>query len=375
MILQQGENAMGKRPRIREMGLNVWDAPSGRLNLITDVPGIAVGHTTIIRGKSAAGRIKGVVRTGVTAVTFPGRDPYMRPLRAAVHTINGYGKATGLEQIRETGRIETPVCITNTLSIWAAAEALVKMTLERHADVRSVCPVVGECNDGFLSDIRGFHVKEKHVRAAVAGAGKRFALGSVGAGTGMRGIGYKAGVGSASRVVEYGGKRITLGVLAVVNTGSLRQLRIGGLPVGRLLAPKTAAAGEKGSIILVLATDGAFTSRQLHRLAVRVGHGLARTGMTSGHTSGDFAIALSTCAAPEISRERGAHKAGEAFICEENIDPFFAATVEAAEEAFIDGVIMADTMSGVDGHVVEAIDLGALRAILSRAGLLEPGGA
>jgi len=363
------------RARARELGIDIWNHKRGRLNLITDVPGVAVGHCTIVRGKSASGKVSGIVRTGVTAVTYVRRDLFIEPLRAAVHVMNGFGKATGLDQIRETGRIETPVCITNTLSIWTVAETLVKMVLESHPDVRSVCPVVGECNDGYLNDIRGFHVKPLHVRKALKAAEKRFALGSVGAGTGMRGIGYKAGVGSASRVVEYDGRRVTLGVLAVVNTGDVKNLRIGGLPIGKYLSSQKSAEREKGSIILVLATDGDFTSRQLHRLAVRVGHGLARTGMVSGHSSGDYAIAFSTAAAPELSRRKPSkgYSARQRYIREEDITPFFEAVIEATEEAFIDGILTASTMDGGDGHVVESLDTQALMEILARAGITRCG--
>lgn len=361
-----------ERARACDIGIDVWDHKRGRLNLITDVPGVAVGHCTIVKGRSAPGRVAGIVRTGVTAVTFPRRDPFMEPLRAAVHVINGFGKATGLDQVRETGRIETPVCITNTLSIWTAAETLVRMALETHPDVRSVCPVVGECNDGYLNDIRGFHVKPSHVRKAVQAAARHFALGSVGAGTGMRGIGYKAGVGSSSRVVEYDGRKISLGILAVVNTGDIRYLRIGGLPIGKHLSRKKSTEQEKGSIILVLATDGEFTSRQLHRLAVRVGHGLARTGMVSGHSSGDYAIAFSTAPAPELSRRKPPKNYVSKWrpIHEEDITPFFEAVIEATEEAFIDGVLTASTMDGVDGHVVSSIASQALMTTLADSGLI-----
>ena len=358
-----------QRARACDLGIDIWNHKRGKFNLITDVPGVAVGHCTIIKGRSVPGRVAGVVRTGVTAVTFPKRDPFMEPLRAAVHVINGFGKATGLDQVRETGRIETPVCITNTLSIWAVAETLVKMALETHPDVRSVCPVVGECNDGYLNDIRGFHVKSSHVRKAVKAAARHFALGSVGAGTGMRGIGYKAGVGSASRVVEYDGRKITLGVLAVVNTGDIRNLRIGGIPVGQYLLRKKTSEQEKGSVIFVLATDGEFTSRQLHRLAVRVGHGLARTGMVSGHCSGDYAIAFSTAPAPELSRSKPPKNSVSKWrpIREEDITPFFEAAIEATEEAFIDGILTASTMDGVDGHIVDSLDSQTLTAILAVA--------
>lgn len=353
------------RLRIRQLGVNGWHYPTGKRNLITDVPGVAVGHATIIKGKSDSGRVDGIIRTGVTSVTFPGRDYYVNPLRAGVHVINGFGKTVGLEEVRETGRIETPLCITNTLSVWTVAESLAKMTLASHPDVRSVCPVVGECNDGYLNDIRGFHVKPHHVREAVENAKKDFELGSVGAGTGMRGIGYKAGVGSASRIVHYRGKDITFGVITVVNTGHIKNFRIPGIPSSIWLSEENNEQPEKGSIVLFLATDGMFTSRQLRRLAVRVGHGIARTGMTSAHDSGDFVVSFSTCPAPELSREKQPRKTTDQMVVlEEDLSPFFEAVVEASEEAFIDGVVTADTMDGIKGHRMEALNQERLRKFI-----------
>ena len=362
-----------KRPRVRDLGLDVWSLPPGRANLITDVPGVAAGHCTVRRGRSAPGRVKGVARTGVTVVTYPGRDPFLDPLAAAVHVINGFGKAVGLEQLRELGRIETPVAVTNTLSVWTVAEELARLTLDIHPEALSVSPVVGECNDGYLSDIRGFHVKASHVRAALRSAGRRLELGAVGAGTGMRGGGFKLGVGSASRVVRYRGKGVTVGVLTVANTGWLSNLRVGGLPVGRMLDARRRREEEKGSIIFVVATDGPFSSRQLGRLARRVTHGLARTGATSGHGSGDFAIAFSTRRAPELSRRKRSGRAAPRLVREEEISIFFDAVVEATEEAYLDAAFTCRRTDGIDGRVVEAIDTEAVAELLREAGLIARG--
>jgi len=354
---------MKKRPRIRELGLDVWRHPPGRLNLITDVRGVAVGHCTLRRGESRKGRVKGVVRTGVTVVDFPGRDPYTDPLAAAAFVINGFGKAVGLEQLRELGRIETPIAVTNTMSTWAVAEELGRLTLGAHPEVNSASPVAAECNDGYLSDIRGFHVKPSHVRRALRSARREFRLGAVGAGTGMRAAGFKLGVGSASRVTA----GVTTGILTVANTGSIRSLRIGGVPVssgaGRKKSP---AKPEKGSIIFILGTDGNFTSRQLGRLSKRVTHGLARCGLTSGHGSGDFVIAFSTRRAPELSRRKRRASKAPPFVREEEMSPQFEAVVEATEEAYLDAAVTCATTDGIDGRVVEALDLDLVREAIGR---------
>lgn len=358
------------RPRCRDLGLALGGR-TGALNLITDVPGVAVGQVEVIKGKSRRGTSAGVARTGVTTIVYLGRDPYLHPLRCAVHVINGYGKATGLDQVRETGRIETPVCLTNTLSVWCAAETVARLTLSRHPQVRSVSPVVGECNDGYLNDIRGFHVKPSHVRSAVRHAGRRFALGSVGAGVGMRGLGYKSGVGSASRLVSYRERKFALGVLALVNTGDLQLLRFGGFPVGRILAGESTGEAESGSVVFVLATDGNFTSRQLGRLAVRATHGLARAGVTSSHDSGDFVIAFSTHAAPELARTVKPYRRARAMppVAEEDLSQFFVAAVEATEEAFLDGILTASGMDGVDGRYMAAIDAERIHALVECSGM------
>lgn len=360
-------------PRPRETGLDVWLLPPGERNLISDVPGVLVGHATIIRGRPRRGVSRGIARTGVTVVLVDQRDLYLAPVRAGVAVINGYGKALGLHQVEETGRVETPIAITNTLSIWDVGKAIACRVLEQHSDVYSVSPVVGECCDRYLNDIRGFHVKARHVRTAIENAKADFETGCVGAGTGMRGVGFKSGVGSSSRMVHVGRRRWVVGVCLVANTGRLENLRTGGFPVGLYLSgEKNLSESEKGSIIVVVATDAPLTSRQLRRVAKRVCHGLGRVGMTSGHGSGDFAIAFSTAPAPEMARIRvpSSPSRKAKHIREENITPFFDAVVEATEEAFLDAVFQSTDMSGVEGHTVRAVDVDRIARMLSKTGLV-----
>jgi len=338
---------LSARPRVRDLGLVTGILPPGPLNAITDVPGVVVGHTTLIEGSD--------VRTGVTVIRVEGRDVFRQPLVGAVHVTNGFGKSLGLMQVQELGRIETPIAITNTLSVWTAAEALVDWTLERNRAL-SANPVAGECNDGFLNDIVSRHVTREHVLAALRGAtGGPVAEGNVGAGTGMTGFGYKAGCGTASRRVEAAEGAFTVGVLVICNTGGPGDLVLGGLPVGRELQRRAVAARpdtESGSIIMVLGTDAPLSSRQLGRVTRRTTHGLARAGGISGHGSGDVTFGFSTATAPATLDEAG------------DLTTLCRAAIEATEEAIGNSVLTCDTMVGRDGRVMEALPLDALRAVL-----------
>jgi D-aminopeptidase len=323
------------------------DAVRGPKNSLTDVPGVRVGHVTLIAGEGPA-----AVRTGVTAIV-PDPAVFARKLAAGVHVINGFGKMTGLAQVAELGRLETPIALTNTLSVWPVADAVVSYVLARHPDARSVNPVVGECNDGYLNDIRGRHVRSEHALAALVGASDApVAEGAVGAGTGMVCYGWKGGIGSASRTwaaEPLGGRSVTLGALVLANFGRRQELRVGGCPVGRLLPaeppPPPPAVGDGGSVVVVLATDAPLTSRQLARVARRAAAGLARTGSVYAHGSGDFALAFSTAAAyPPFLADEG-----------ELLNPFFAAAADAVEEAVLRALFAAETMVGRDGHRVLAL--------------------
>jgi D-aminopeptidase len=356
---------ISSRPRAREFGVPFQGLPPGPLNAITDVSGVRVGHTTLVEGDDSQ-----AVRTGVTAVLPHGDDIFREKVVGAVHTINGFGKPFGFEQVRELGVIESPICLTNTLNVGLVADALVSWLLERNPDIGvrtgTVNPLVGECNDGYLNDIRGRHVRAEHVWAAIDGAqGGPVAEGNVGAGTGMSAFGFKGGVGTASRVVpdRHGG--FTVGMLVVANFGHREQLLIAGLSVGREL---TDWPGERlqdeGSIMMVLATDAPLTSRQLLRVARRTAHGLARTGSTATNGSGDFTIAFSTA-------QRVPHRPRKLVLQMEclaedgpAINALFQATVEATEEAVLNALFRAETMTGRDGHVRHALPLDRVVDIL-----------
>ena len=325
--------------RARDLGVIVGGLPTGALNAITDVPGILVGHTTL--------RHPPRINTGVTAIVPRGVGP-RTPLRAGVFTGNGYGKLIGTTQLAELGSIETPIVLTSTLSAFRAADALVSWMLERPgcAGVQSLNPVVGECNDGFLSDIRSRPVREEHVRAALDGARDGpVAEGCVGAGTGLGALGFKAGIGTSSRVVSLAGEPVTVGVLVQANFGGT--LRV----LGRTVTPEAAggSAPEAGSCVVVTATDAPLDARQLTRLARRAVFGLARVGAAYAHGSGDYGIAVGT-------------RAGA--VEDAALDPLFAAVLDAVEEAVLNSLFTATTTTGPEGRTLHAIPLPRLRALL-----------
>ncbi|MDP9374937.1 MAG: P1 family peptidase [Chloroflexota bacterium] len=360
----------------------------GPANAIADVPGVRVGHATLKRGTGPLVRGSGPVRTGVTAVLPHGGDLFAEKVPAAAEVFNGFGKTIGLIQVAELGQLETPILLTNTLSVGRVADALVAYMIERHPAIGvttgTVNPVVGECNDGFLNDIGGRHVGETEVRAALDGArGGPVAEGNVGAGTGMTAYGYSGGIGTASRLVPVGGNRdrgaavYTVGALVLANFGRRPDLLIGGVPVGRELdraggaarrRPEQDGRQERGSVIVILATDAPLDARQLGRLARRASLGLARTGTHGGGGSGDLAIAFSVAdriphgPTPTL---RGVTTLNEASPA---LDLLFAATVEATEEAVINALCGATAMDGRDDHRVEALPLEETQAILRRYG-------
>ncbi|YAL82418.1 P1 family peptidase [Dermacoccaceae bacterium W4C1] len=324
----------------------------GASDAITDVTGTRVGHTDIRDGSTI---------TGVTAITFDQLGPDRMSLPAAVFTGNGYGKLIGSTQVDELGELETPIVLTNTLSAWVAADALAGWVLARpeHARTRSLNPVVAECNDGWLSDIRARRVQGEHVVAALEAASpQRPATGAVGAGSGMVAMGYKAGIGTASRTAAHADARWTVGVLALSNFSG--DLRIGDryLPAADVLPPaqdgdahaprRPKPAGEEGnSCVLTVVTDAPVDARQLGRLARRAVFALGRVGAAYAHGSGDYAIAVST-AAPAVSRPADAE-----------LDPLLTATLEAAEAALVDSLLSASTTTGRDGRVAHALPVEA----------------
>lgn len=347
-----------KRQRLRELSIAPGMLPPGPLNAITDVAGVRVGHVTLIEGDGPH-----AVRTGVTAILSHEGNLYRQKVMAAVHTINGYGKAIGFEQVRELGQIESPIALTNTNSVGLVADALIAWTLKQNPTARSVNVVVGECNDGYLNDIRGRHVRREHVWQAIEAASSGpVAEGNVGAGTGMRCFGFKGGVGSASRRLEAARGGWTVGALVVANFGRRDLLRVDGLPVGaRFNRALAAVSKDEGSIMMIVATDAPLTARQLLRLAKRAGLGLARTGSAGGHGSGDFVVAFST-ANRTLPVTRGLTRKIEVLVeTGKALDPLFQATVEAVEEAILNALCAAETMTGRDGHVLYALPLDVIQ--------------
>jgi len=357
-----------ERPRARDLGIEPGVFPPGPLNAITDVQGVKVGHTTLVRGDN--------VRTGVTAIVPHGGNVFQEKVPGAVFVANAFGKLAGSTQVTELGTIETPVVLTNTLSVGTGVEAVVAYTLaqEGNASVRSVNALVGETNDGGLNDIRGLHVTRDDVIAAIRNARDgAVPEGSVGAGTGTQCYGWKGGIGTSSRVLpeRYGG--YTLGVLVQTNFGGV--LTIAGAPVGKELgrysyAPRTTKdADADGSCMIVVATDAPVDARDLRRIAARAVFGLGRTGSSYGSGSGDFAIAFST--SPDM-RERfgsGSPKA-QRVLPPEGVSPLFQAALEATEEAVYNSLFQATTVTG-NGRTAEAIPIDRVKEILKKYGMVK----
>jgi D-aminopeptidase len=355
------------RFRARQLGLTPGDLPIGPRNAISDVDGVRVGHTTLIEGDGPLAPGRGPVRTGVTVILPHAGNLYRSKVRAAVYTLNGYGKAFGFEQVRELGVIESPIALTNTLNVPRVADALIEYAIQQNPDIgittSSVNVIVGETNDGYLNDLQGRHVQKMHVLSAIEQASDEVAEGNVGAGTGTTCFGWKGGIGTASRVlpIDLGG--FTLGALVQTNFGRAPDLVIDGVPVGRLITPdRYSDPIERGSIMIVLATDAPLSSRQLDRVARRSGAALARVGSHYGHGSGDFVVAFST--ANPVAHDVPSLTVTQTALADEArvIDGLFRATVEGVEEAIINSLCMAQTLTGRDGHVRYALPLADLLA-------------
>jgi len=374
--------AQTARVRARDLNVVVGTLPTGRLNAITDVAGVLVGHATIVRGN---GRLKvgeGPVRTGVTAV-LPRRDIWFNGVYAATHTLNGDGEMTGTHWIRDRETLMHPVLITNTGSVGTVHEAEIAFMNERHPSRDwAFLPVVGETWDGTLNDVRGQHVKKEHVFAAIEAAKDGAVVeGNVGGGTGMICYGFKGGIGTSSRRVPESAGSYTVGVLVQANFGRRPELTVAGVPVGREIADLTpeinregGAAGDinvdhEGSVIVVIATDAPLSSRQLERLAQRAALGLARTGSTSGNTSGDIFIAFST--GNTVPQSSDSRTLSATFVSPEStatLNPLFQAVVEATEESVLNALMKAETMTGINGNKVHALPYDRLKAAMSKYG-------
>ncbi len=379
--------ATAQKPRARDLGIPFEGTP-GRFNAITDVEGVEVGHATIVRGSGELVIGEGPVRTGVTAIWPRGRDE-SAPVYAAWFTLNGNGEMTGTTWVRDSGLMEGPVMITNTLSVGVVHHAVIRWGVARDMERRrggwlAALPVVAETWDGTLNDIRGQHVTEEDAIAAMEGArGGAVVEGNVGGGTGMICHRFKGGIGTSSREVEVRGDDYVVGVLVQCNYGSRELFRVAGVPVGREIADLMpgreagveGAAGQAGpvdrdgSIIVVVATDAPVMPHQLERMARRVSMGMARNGSISSNSSGDIFVAFST------ANERAASEPGTStnarVMANGLLTPLFAATVEATEEAIINALVAAETMTGANGVTVHALPHDRLREVLRRYNRLE----
>lgn len=356
------------RPRTRDIGIVPGVFPPGPLNAITDVAGVRVGHLTLMEGDR--------IRTGVTAVLPHPGNVFRDKVAGAVFVGNAFGKLAGSTQVQELGTIETPVVLTNTLSVGAAVEGVVSEVLSwpGNEDVRSVNALVGETNDGGLNDIRAMSVRPGHVREAIRAAREgAVPEGSVGAGTGTRAFGWKAGIGTASRLLPERYGSWTLGVLVQSNFGGV--LTMDGVPVGRALGryefglvpgSPASAAGAGGSCMIVVATDAPLLARDLERLAARAVFGLGRTGASYSHGSGDFAVAFSTSAEAR-TRHGEEEPRSRILLPSDAVSPLFQAALEATEEAVYNSLLRATTVESALGRA-EAIPIGRLLDVMRRAG-------
>jgi len=361
----QAKPAAELRPRARDLGIRPGVLDPGPLDAITDVAGVRVGQVTITEGDS--------VRTGVTAILPHPGNLFREKVAAAVYVYNAFGKLVGSTQVQELGQLETPILLTNTLSVWDSAAAMTSWMLARpgNEDVCSINPVVGETNDGWLNDIRGRHVKPEHVRQALESARDgAVEEGSVGAGAGTMAFGWKGGIGTSSRRIAAGKSSYIVGVLVQTNFGG--SLTIDGVPVWRELQPpqeraalhrpseQPAKSGD-GSCMIVVATDAPLDARQLRRLAARAVFGMARAGSSGSNGSGDFVIAFSTT--NRIAADAASQPV--TLLRDDDLSPLFEATIEATEEAIDNSLLRATTVRGRDGHTAEALPIARLRELLS----------
>lgn len=376
------------KPRLRDLGITIGTTPTGPLNALTDVPGVRVGHTTVVHGEGALRVGHGPARTGVTAIHPHEGSAFSAQVPTAIAVLNGAGEITGRSQVDEYGILESPILITNTLSVGTVHRAAVEWLVRHEPSVGHqdfAIPIVAETFDGFLNDIAGQHVTEAHAFAALDGAtGGPIAEGNVGGGTGMALFGFKGGIGTASRVVEVAGLRHTVGVLVQGNFGRRPHLLVDGVPVGREitdLLPQDGKAvapeGKEGSIIVVIGTDAPLSDRQLARLCRRGMLGIGRVGGIAGQTSGDLLLAFSN--APEVRVPRRPARSGDETVApllttprlhDALIDPYFAATIDATAEAILNAMVAAETLTGRDGNILHALPHARLRAIMARHGRL-----
>src|SRR5271168_2878156 len=372
-FLASAQDKTTAKPRARDLGVP-FDGIPGPLNAITDVSGVTVGHTTIISGEGKLQVGKGPVRTGVTAILPRGKDTMSNPVFAGWWSLNGNGEMTGTTWVEESGFLEGPVMITNTHSVGVVRDAVIQWRVSHgQPDPTGYwwsLPVVAETWDGWLNDINGFHVKPEHAFQAIdSSASGPVEEGNVGGGTGMVCNEFKGGIGTSSRKLDIKAGGYTVGVLVQCNYGVRPNLRIAGVPIGEEIPEDPAYASapfgqvDRGSIIVVVATDAPLVSHQLKRLARRVSLGLGRNGSISGNGSGDIFIAFSTANAGAAATD---HVVDLKMLPNDMIEPVFAATVQATEEAVINAMVAAETMTGIENHKVIALPHDRLREVLKK---------
>ncbi|MEH7225936.1 P1 family peptidase [Bacillus sp. JJ1566] len=337
--------------RLKDYGIQIGTIPTGPFNKITDVKGVRVGHSTISNGE---------IQTGVTAIIPHEDNIFNNKVVAASYAMNGFGKTMGTLQIDELGTIETPILLTNTLSVGVVANHLIGYSLEQNKEIGdttgTVNPVIGECNDMFLNNIRKQSITGNHVQEALETATTNFEEGSIGAGTGMKCFGLKGGIGSSSRILTYPYGTYTLGVLVLSNFGEIDQFRLNGIQVGPVIKSKlleTNLDGDKGSIMIIIATDLPVSSRQLKRIIKRASVGLSRTGSFIGNGSGDIFIGFST--ANKISHENNNTLQTFKAVHEDDLDQAFLATADATEEAILQSLLMAKSTTGRNGNTLYSL--------------------
>jgi len=367
------EGGRARRPRARQLGIKIGRYPPGRHNAITDVPGVRVGHATLVSGTGKLRAGKGPVRTGVTAILPNRGNIFLERVVGSTFILNGAGEVSGLTQINEWGLIETPIFLTNTLSVGTCSAATVEYLVGQYPGIGIeqdvVIPVVGECDDSWLNDAGGQHIKAKHVFEAIENAsGGVVAEGNVGGGTGMVTCDFKGGIGTASRKLPQQEGGYVVGVLVMSNFGRMHDLRMDGLPIGEILAEDYADHAVRkncyGSIIVVLATNAPLWPNQVTRLCKRAALGVGRVGSYAAHSSGEIIVGFST--ANKVPRETRKMIYRMKVLLDRCIDPLYRGVMEATEEAILNALCAADSMEGHSGHFAPALPLDRIRGILDR---------
>jgi D-aminopeptidase len=359
-----------KRVRLRDLGLSIGEYQPGPLNAITDVPGVKVGHSTLIEGSGRRKPGNGPVRTGVTVI-LPNDDVYNKKIVSGGFILSGAGEVAGFTQVSEWGLIETPIALTNTLSVGRVSDSVIKWMAQKYPEIRDlqevIIPVVGECDDSFLNDAVGLHIKPQHVFSALDSAkGDAVEEGAVGAGTGMITCDFKAGIGTSSRIIPLGGEHYTMGVLVLSNFGVMEHLRMDGFPIGRVLARSIPGnynrrTSSYGSIIVVVATDMPLTAIQMNRLCRRAALGIGRVGSYGAHSSGEIILGFTT--ANVIPRQPPGPKVQFSMILDTFLDFAYKAVIETTEEAILNSLTMAVDMEGAGGNRVPCVNLQLLKAL------------